>query len=97
MREFRSRLRAGDLLIGAGVTFNDPLVSDALADSADFLCFDLEHVKRDPAALNAHLMAVRGVSWMQLGSDFEYLIRSLDEGIASLERVKRVVTTTNFK
>lgn len=60
MRTFRSRLRAGDLLIGAAVTFNDPLVSDALSDSVDFLWYDLEHVKIDPSALNAHLMAARG-------------------------------------
>ena len=42
MGRFRSRLNAGELQIGAGVTFNDPLVSEALADSADFLWFDLD-------------------------------------------------------
>ena len=60
MGRFRSRLNAGELQIGAGVTFNDPLVSEALADSADFLWFDLEHMHLDPATLNAHLMAARG-------------------------------------
>lgn len=60
MRHFRARLAAGIPQIGAAVTFNDPLVSDALADSVDLLWYDLEHTALDPAALNAHLLAARG-------------------------------------
>jgi len=60
MSTFRSRLRAGELLIGAGVTLNDPLISEVLADSVDFLWYDLEHMQIDPASMNAHLMAARG-------------------------------------
>ena len=60
MRRFRAMLQAGEPVVGAAVTFNDPLLSDALADSVDFLWYDLEHTQIDPAALNAHLLAARG-------------------------------------
>jgi len=60
MRWFREQLAAGTPQIGAAVTFSDPLLSDALADSVDFLWYDLEHTGLDPGALNAHLLAARG-------------------------------------
>jgi 2-keto-3-deoxy-L-rhamnonate aldolase RhmA len=60
IRQFRDQLRAGKPVVGIAVTFNDPVVSDALADCVDYLWYDLEHTKFDPAAINAHLMAARG-------------------------------------
>ncbi len=60
MRRFRAILQAGELPLGVAVSFNDPLLSDALADSVDFFWYDLEHINLDPAALNAHLLAARG-------------------------------------
>ena len=60
MRRLRAMLQAGEPVLGTAVTFNDPLLSDALADSVDFLWYDLEHTQLDPAALNAHLLAARG-------------------------------------
>lgn len=59
MRRFRAQLATGAPQICGAVTFNDPLVSDALADSVDMLWYDLEHNALDPAALNAHLLAAR--------------------------------------
>lgn len=56
---FRRRLRAGETLIGSGVSFTDPLVSEALADSVDFLFLDMEHSAMSPEALRAHLLAAR--------------------------------------
>lgn len=60
IRTFRHRLKAGHTLVGAGVTFSDPLVSEALADGVDFLWIDLEHSAMSPEVLNGHLLAARG-------------------------------------
>ena len=60
MQRFRQRLGDGKPAIGAAVTFSDALLSDALADSVDFLWYDMEHTQMDPGALNDHLMAARG-------------------------------------
>lgn len=56
---FRQKLRAGQVAIGAAITFTDPLVSDALGDSVDFFWIDLEHSNMSPEALNGHLLAAR--------------------------------------
>jgi 4-hydroxy-2-oxoheptanedioate aldolase len=60
MRRFRGLLGQGKPVVGAAVTFSDALISDALADSVDFLWYDMEHAQMDPCALNFHLMAARG-------------------------------------
>ena len=48
IRKFRRQLDAGQCLIGAAVTFSDPLVTEALAPSVDFLWIDLEHTPLGP-------------------------------------------------
>mgnify|MGYP001342529758 CR=1 FL=1 len=57
--DFRERLNAGETLIGAGVSLADPLVSDALSDSVDFLWYDQEHSPMSPEVLRAHLTVAR--------------------------------------
>lgn len=57
---FRQRLARKERLVGASVTFSDPLVSEALADSVDFLWIDLEHSSMSPESVNGHLLAARG-------------------------------------
>lgn len=57
---FRERLAADEVCIGASITFTDPRVTDALADSVDFLWIDLEHSFMSPEALSGHLLAARG-------------------------------------
>lgn len=59
IRTFREALRSGRTLIGAAVTMTDPAVSDALADSVDFLWIDTEHSPLGHEAVMAHLMAAR--------------------------------------
>lgn len=59
IRRFREELQAGHNLIGAAVTLGDPAVSDALADSVDFLWIDLEHSPMSPESLSGHLLAAR--------------------------------------
>jgi 2-keto-3-deoxy-L-rhamnonate aldolase RhmA len=56
---FRRELQAGKALIGPVVSFTDPAVTDALADSADFIWIDLEHGAMSPEALAGHLLAGR--------------------------------------
>jgi len=57
--EFRKRLRAGELLVGAGITLADPRVTEALADSVDFVWIDTEHSAMDSLTMAGHLMAAR--------------------------------------
>jgi 2-keto-3-deoxy-L-rhamnonate aldolase RhmA len=59
INEFRRRLHSGEVLLGAGVYMTDPQSSAALADSADFLWFDLEHQAMSIDVLRAHLLTVR--------------------------------------
>ena len=56
---FRRRLQAGEVLLGCGIGLTDPQVSDALADSVDFLWIDLEHTPMSPEAMRGHLLAAR--------------------------------------
>ena len=59
MRAFRARLAAGELCLGASVTFTDPAVTEALCDSADFLWIDTEHASMNIESITRHLMAAR--------------------------------------
>jgi 2-keto-3-deoxy-L-rhamnonate aldolase RhmA len=59
IESFREAMRAGRLQVGAGIGFSDPLVSDALAGSLDFLWIDLEHSPVSPESLAGHLLAAR--------------------------------------
>jgi 2-dehydro-3-deoxyglucarate aldolase/4-hydroxy-2-oxoheptanedioate aldolase len=57
--QFRRDIQAGKVLLGPSVAFTDPQVTDALADSADFVWIDLEHGVMSPEALIGHLLAGR--------------------------------------
>jgi 2-keto-3-deoxy-L-rhamnonate aldolase RhmA len=59
INKFRKDLKAGKTCIGAGITFSDPLITDALGSSVDFFWIDLEHGGMSPQALSAHLLASR--------------------------------------
>lgn len=59
IRGFRRHLLDGRIQVGAGITFSDPLVSDALAPTSDFLWIDTEHGGLCPDALHGHLLAGR--------------------------------------
>lgn len=59
VERFRSEMRAGRLQVGAGIGLSDPLASDILAGSLDFLWIDLEHSPLGPEALAGHLLAAR--------------------------------------
>ena len=56
---FRAALTAGRFCLGAAVTFSDPLVTEALCDSVDFIWIDQEHSPLSPEAVQGHLLAAR--------------------------------------
>lgn len=82
--QFRERLAADETCIGASITFTDPRVTDALADSVDFFWIDLEHGLMSPEALSGHLLAARGRNKAALvrvtGSDTPFIKPILDMG-----------------
>ena len=55
----KKRLGEGQILIGSGIYFTDPQASEALADSFDFLWYDMEHSGMSLEALRNHLMVAR--------------------------------------
>lgn len=57
--QFRAKLAEGRVCLGPGITFADPLVTDALGDSVDFFWIDLEHSIMSPEALHGHFLAAR--------------------------------------
>ncbi len=57
--DFRNKLQAGRVLLGSGIYMTDPQSSEALADSVDFLWYDLEHQAMSVEALRNHLMVAR--------------------------------------
>jgi 4-hydroxy-2-oxoheptanedioate aldolase len=59
IERFRRELASGKVCLGAAISFTDPLVIEALADSVDFFWIDLEHGAMGFDALNAHLLATR--------------------------------------
>ncbi len=58
--QFRERLKAGRVCLGAGVTYSDPLVSDTLGSAVDFIWVDLEHGGMSQEAVYGHILAAHG-------------------------------------
>jgi 4-hydroxy-2-oxoheptanedioate aldolase len=74
--KFRDDLRAGKILLGPSVYFSDPRVTDALAESCDFVWFETEHALVGAEALTGHLLAARA-------HDLPFLLR-IPVGVTSL-------------
>ena len=108
IEEFRRRLSVGELLIGSGVSFTDPQVSDALADSVDFLWIDLEHSTMSPEAMRGHLLAARSRRTAAVvrvpGSDTAFIKPVIDAGapgivvpqLKSVEEVRQIVADCRY-
>jgi 2-keto-3-deoxy-L-rhamnonate aldolase RhmA len=56
---FRAKLASGKRCLGAGISFSDPTITEALGPSVDFVWIDLEHNLIGPEALQGHLLAAR--------------------------------------
>jgi len=105
---FRQRLRDGEVLLGSGIGLTDPQVSDALADSVDFLWVDLEHTPMSPEAMRGHLLAARSRRRAMVvrvpGSDTAIIKPVLDAGapgivvpqVTSVDEVRRVIDDCRY-
>ncbi len=105
---FRQRLASGDILIGSGIGLVDPQVTEALADSVDFLWIDLEHTPMGPEAMRTHLMVARGrrraIVVRLPGSDTAFIKPVIDAGapgivvpqVTSVAEVKGVIDDCRY-
>lgn len=105
---FRERLKAGEVCLGASITFSDPLVSDALGDSVDFFWIDLEHSAMSPDSLQGHFLAARNRNVPSLvrvtGSSTPFIKPVLDSGadgiivpqVCSAGEVQQVVNDCRY-
>jgi 2-dehydro-3-deoxyglucarate aldolase/4-hydroxy-2-oxoheptanedioate aldolase len=80
----RDKLRAGDLVLGGGITLSDPTVTEALAHWVDFFWIDLEHNPTTTEALLGHLIAARAGAAASIvripSNDVGWVKRVLDSG-----------------
>lgn len=108
IEKFREDLKNGKTLIGVSISFTDPLVTDALADSSDFFWIDLEHCAMSMEALGGHLLAARSHEKPALvrvsGSSTPFLKMVLDAGadgiivpqVKSVKEVEQVVRDCRY-
>jgi 2-keto-3-deoxy-L-rhamnonate aldolase RhmA len=106
--KFRNTLEAGNICVGVGVTYSDPLVSDALGSSVDFIWIDLEHGGMSPESLGAHLLACRARNVPGIvrvpGGDTSIIKPVLDLGaegiivpqVRHMEEVKQLVADSRY-
>lgn len=106
--KFRDKLASEQVCLGAGITFNDPIVTEALAPSVDFLWIDLEHSPISMDSLIGHLTAARATGTPALvrspGSDVNVIKRIVDAGaeglicpqVESADEVRRVVDACRY-
>src|SRR5215470_15953509 len=84
VQKMRSKLRSGQIALGAGITLTDPTVTEALAPSVDFVWIDLEHNPITAEALVGHLIAARAGECASIvrvpSGDVAWIKRVLDSG-----------------
>ncbi len=56
---FREKWSQGQFVVGTGITFTDPTVSEALANLLDFVFVDMEHNALSLETVQGHIMATR--------------------------------------
>lgn len=84
INRMREKLRAGKIVLGAGITLSDPTVTEAIAPSVDFVWIDLEHNPLTVEAMLGHLIAARAGGCASLvripTNDAGWVKRVLDSG-----------------
>ena len=84
IRKFRDRLDAGEVLIGAGVTFSDSSVSELLGSTFDFLWIDMEHSALGFESVHDHLVAAKAAGCPSIvrvaGSETAWVKKVIDSG-----------------
>jgi 2-keto-3-deoxy-L-rhamnonate aldolase RhmA len=108
IEDFRRKLNAGTFCVGAGISFADPAVTEALAPTVDFLWIDLEHSPLNMESLQAHLIAARAGGAPAVvrvpTSDVAWIKRALDTGatgivvpqIQSADEARRAVDACRY-
>lgn len=84
INRMREKLRAGELVLGTGITLSDPTVTEALAPDVDFVWIDLEHNATTTETMLAHLIAARAGGTASIvripTNDVGWIKRVLDSG-----------------
>jgi 2-keto-3-deoxy-L-rhamnonate aldolase RhmA len=84
IHKFREKMDAGQFCLGAGITFYDPSVTEALCDSVDFFWIDLEHNPTSFESVLSHLIAARAGGAPAIvripSGDVAWIKRTLDSG-----------------
>ena len=108
IQKFKEEINSGKVCIGPGIMFADPMVTDALALSSDFIWIDLEHGSMSPEAMNGHIMAAHSHGLpgiVRLPGGGSALVKpALDSGadgiiipqIYSVDEVKRLVDDCRY-
>lgn len=88
INRMREKLRAGDIVLGAGITLADPTVTEALAHVVDFVWIDLEHNAMTTESMLGHLIAARAGGCASIvripSNDVGWVKRVLDSGAEGL-------------
>jgi 2-keto-3-deoxy-L-rhamnonate aldolase RhmA len=108
IHKFREKLNSGRFCLGAGISFYDPAVTEALCDSVDFLWIDLEHNPTSLESLQSQLIAARAGGAPALvrvpTSDVAWIKRVVDTGaegiivpqVRSAEEVRQIVSNCRY-
>lgn len=84
MQKMRDKLRAGKIVLGAGISLSDPTVTEAIAPSVDFVWIDLEHNALTVEKMLGHLIAARAGGCASIvripTNDVGWIKRVLDSG-----------------
>jgi 2-keto-3-deoxy-L-rhamnonate aldolase RhmA len=84
INRMREKLRAGQIVLGAGITLCDPTVTEALAPLVDFVWIDLEHNPTTTETMLGHLIAARAGGTASIvripDDDAGWIKRVLDSG-----------------
>lgn len=104
---FRTRLRAGEVLVGPMVTLSSPEVAELLAEAGfDWLFFDSEHTPMEPPQIQAMLQAAGTTPCLVRvpSSEPTRIAKALDAGAAgiivpqvnSAEQARQVVAAARY-
>lgn len=84
IHKMRDKLRAGEIVLGAGITMTDPTITEAIAGSVDFVWIDLEHNAMTTESMLGHLIAARAAGVASIvrvpNNDVAWIKRVLDSG-----------------
>jgi len=84
INKMREKLRAGQIVLGCGISLADPAVTEAIAPSVDFVWIDLEHNAMTTESMLGHLMAARAGGCASIvripSNDVAWVKRVLDSG-----------------